>query len=82
MVASTEKVSLSMEHDALVLARRAAAIEGLSLSAYMSRLARTYAWASERPRLTAAEQADLDVALTELDEQDLWDDGREHRAAG
>ena len=61
---------------------RAAAIEGLSLSAYMSRLARTYAWASERPRPTAAEQTDLDVDLTELDEQDLGDDGPEHRAAG
>jgi uncharacterized protein (DUF1778 family) len=81
-VPSTEKVSLSLEHDALVLARRAAAIEGLSLSAYMSRLARTYAWASERPLLGAAEQADADIALTELDEQELRNDGQEHRAAG
>jgi uncharacterized protein (DUF1778 family) len=81
-VASTEKVSLSFEHDALVLARRAAAIEGLSLSAYMSRLARTYAWASERPRVGAAEQADADAALTELDERELRDDGQGHRAAG
>ena len=82
MVASTEKVSLSLEHDALVLARRAAVLEGLSLSAYISHLARTYAWASERPRLSAAEQADADVALTELDERELWNDGQEHRAAG
>ena len=81
-MASTEKVSLSFEHDALVLARRAAAIEGLSLSAYMSRLARTYAWASERPRLGDAEQADADIALTELDERELWNDGHQHRAAG
>lgn len=79
---STEKISLSMEHDALVLARRAAALEGLSLSAYMSRLARTYAWASERPLLSAAEQADADIALSELDEQELFDDGPERRAAG
>lgn len=81
-MASTEKVSLSMEHDALVLARRAAAIEGVSLSAYMSRLARRHAWASERPRLTTAQQADVDVALAKLDEQELFGDGQGHRAAG
>lgn len=71
-----------MESDALVLARRAASIEQLSLSAFISRLVRRHAWESERPRLTLTEQADADSALAELDEQDLRADGQDHRAAG
>lgn len=62
-------------------ARRAAAIEGMSLSAYFSILARKFAWASQRPRLSAEEQAVADERIAELDERELSDGGGEHRAA-
>lgn len=83
-MASTEKVSLSFEAGSLLLARRAAELEGMSLSAYISRLVKQYAWASQRPRLNADEQACLDERLAEVDEQeiDLWRGGGERRAAG
>ncbi len=80
-MASTEKISLSLDVGALLLARRAAQIEGLSLSAWMSRLIRQHAWESQRPRLTAEEQA-------RADEQTAIEDDREialyegRRAAG
>jgi len=80
-VASTEKISLSLESGALLLARRAAALEGLSLSAYFSALAKKHAWASQRPRLIEEEQAAADERLAELDEHELGHDGREQRAA-
>lgn len=54
-MATTEKISLSLDTGAVLLARRAAEIDGLSLSA--SRLVRWHAWESERPRLTAEQQA-------------------------
>lgn len=81
-MASTEKVSLSLESGALLLARRAAALEGLSLSAYVSGLVRTHAWESQRPRLSVEEQALADERLVEIDEQDLFPDGWERRATG
>lgn len=80
-MASTEKVSLSLDSGALLLARRAAEIEGLSLSAYFSALAKNHAWASQRARWTEEEQSAADARLAEVDEQELKND-QERRAAG
>lgn len=66
---------------ALLLARRAADLEGMSLSAYVSQLALRHAWASQRPWLSPREQAVADEALVEVDEQELRERG-ERRAAG
>lgn len=81
-MASTEKVSLSLESGAAVLARRAAAIEGMSLSAYVSMLVKKHAWASQRPRLSVEEQAVADERVAELDEHELSDGGGQARATG
>ncbi len=83
-MASTEKVSLSMDTASLLLARRAAEIEGMSLSAWMSRLVRHHAWASQHPRLTPEQQAQADERAAVLDEQEisLWSGDEERRAAG
>ena len=51
-MASTEKVSLSLDAGALLLARRAASLEDLSLSAYLSTLVRRHSWASQPPGWT------------------------------
>lgn len=80
-MASTEKVSLSLDTGSLLLARRAAEIEGVSLSAWMSRLIRQHAWASQRPNLTPEQQADADETAAATDEQEIWD-ARARRAAG
>ncbi len=84
LLVATEKISLSMDAGALLLARRAAEIEGMSLSAWMSRLVRQHAWASQRPRLTAEQQAQADERATSLDEREaaLWCGDGERRAAG
>ncbi|MFN2496414.1 MAG: hypothetical protein ABR608_10985 [Pseudonocardiaceae bacterium] len=81
---ATEKISLSMDAGALLLARRAAEIEGMSLSAWMSRLVRQHAWASQRPRLTPEQQAQADERATSLDEREaaLWFGDGERRVAG
>jgi uncharacterized protein (DUF1778 family) len=83
-VASTEKVSLSLDEGAALLARRAAQIEGLSLSAYMSRLVRRHAWESQRPALDVEQQHDVDDRAAALDEQEAayWSGEGEQRAAG
>ncbi|MGH3800446.1 MAG: hypothetical protein ACRDTD_10000 [Pseudonocardiaceae bacterium] len=70
-MATTEKISLSLDAGALLLARRAAEIDGLSLSAWISRLVRRHAWESERPRRTANEQARVDEQTVAEDEQNL-----------
>lgn len=80
-MATTEKVSLSLDAGALLLARRAAEIDGLSLSAWMSRLVRRHAWESERPRRSADEQAHADERAVAEDEQDLTRH-EDRRAAG
>jgi hypothetical protein len=85
-VAATEKVSLSLDAGALLLARRAAEIDGLSLSAWISRLVRRHAWESERPRLTTDQQAAVDQQTVTVDEQ-IWqaardEEQRRQRAAG
>lgn len=82
--ASTEKVSLSLDTGAVLLARRAAALEGLSLSAYLSQLVRRHAWASQRPHLDPDEQAGADRHTVELDEREAsqWRGEGERRAAG
>jgi hypothetical protein len=80
-VASTEKVSLSIDTGSLLLARRAAEIEGMSLSAWVSELVRRYAWASQRPKLTAEAQARADERTAAMDDEELWG-GQERRAAG
>lgn len=79
---STEKISLSLDSGSLLLARRAAAIEGMSLSAWLSRLVRRHAWESERPRLSDDEQTRSDEHAAELDEQEAAEHGEEWRAAG
>lgn len=82
-MASTEKVSLSLEAAALVLGRRAAELEGTNLSAYVSRLLLRHAWESERPALTPEEQARHDALIVEQDELEENDRGASgHRAAG
>lgn len=72
-----------MDSSALLLARRAAEIEGLSLSAWMSKLVRQHAWASQQPERNADQQAQADERAVELDEREAaqWRDGP-HRAAG
>lgn len=85
-MASTEKVSLSLDAGALLLARRAAELDGMSLSAWMSRMVRQHAWESQRPPLTPEQQAQADEQTAELDEQETvtlgrGDDGQ-RRAAG
>lgn len=81
MVASTEKISLSIDTGSLLLARRAAEIEGVSLSAWISQLVRRHAWESQRPRLTADEQARADERTAAIDDEEL-SGGQERRAAG
>jgi hypothetical protein len=86
LVAATEKVSLSLDAGALLLARRAADIDGLSLSAWISRLVRRHAWESQRPRLSADQQAAVDQQTVTVDEQ-IWqaardEEQRRQRAAG
>jgi hypothetical protein len=73
-----------MDAGSLLLARRAAKIEGMSLSAWMSRLVRQHAWASQRPRLTPEEQARADERAVALDEEEAttWRGDGEQRAAG
>lgn len=82
-MASTEKVSLSLDAGALVLGRRAAELEHSNLSAYVSRLLLRHAWESERPVLTPDEQARADALLVEQDEREegQWGAGGQ-RAAG
>jgi hypothetical protein len=79
---NTEKISLSLDAGAVFLARRAAEIEGLSLSAWMSRLVRRHAWESQRPRLTAEQQARADEQTATQDEredaQQQQEDRRRH----
>jgi hypothetical protein len=75
-MAATKKISLSLDAGAVFLARRAAGIEGMSLSAWMSRLVRRYAWESQRPRLTDEQTA----AEDEREEARQQEDRR--RAAG
>ncbi|MDN5857634.1 MAG: hypothetical protein L0H84_03340 [Pseudonocardia sp.] len=83
-MASTEKVSVSLDRGSLLLARRAAQLEGLSLSAYLSKLIRRRAWESERPAMPADDQARIDAHTVELDEQEerSWRGGEGHHAAG
>ena len=81
---TTEKISLSLDTGAVVLARRAAEIEGLSLSAWMSRLVHRHAWESQRPRLTAEQQRRADEQTADADEQEeaAHQEDRRRRAAG
>jgi hypothetical protein len=83
-MATTEKISLSLEAGAVFLARRAAEIEGMSLSAWMSRLVRRHAWESQRPRLTAEQQrrADEQTAAEDEREEAHQQEDRRRRAAG
>jgi hypothetical protein len=81
-MASTEKISVSLDIGSLALARRAAEIDGLSLSAWLSRLIRRHAWESERPRLSPDDQARADQRTAELDEQEAAIHREEWRAAG
>lgn len=75
---------MSFDTGSLILARRAAELEGLSLSAYLSQLVRRHAWSSQRPALSVEEQAVADARTVELDEQEAAFGGGagEQRAAG
>lgn len=77
-----EKISLSLDSGSLLLARRAAEIEGLSLSAWLSRLVRRHAWESERPRLTNDDQAQVDEHTAKLDAREAAELDMSWRAAG
>lgn len=81
---TTEKISLSLDTGAVLLARRAAEIDGLSLSAWMSRLVHRHAWESQRPRLTAEHQRRVDeqTALEDEREEAAHEEHRRRRAAG
>lgn len=83
-MATTEKISLSLDTGAVFLARRAAEIDGLSLSAWMSRLVHRHAWESQRPRLTAEEQRQADEQTAAADEREeaAHEENRRRRAAG
>ncbi|MGH3631337.1 MAG: hypothetical protein ACRDRL_28345 [Sciscionella sp.] len=83
-MATTEKISLSLDTGAVFLARRAAEIDGISLSAWMSRLVRRHAWESQRPRLTAEQQRRADEQTAAADEQEeaAHQENRRRRAAG
>jgi hypothetical protein len=81
-MATTEKISVSLDIGSLALARRAAEIDGLSLSAWLSRLIRRHAWESERPRLSPDDQTRADQRTAELDEQEAAIHREEWRAAG
>lgn len=81
-MATTEKISVSLDAGALLLARRAATIDGLSLSAWLSRLVSRHAWESERPRLTAEEQARADEQTAATDEREIAPRREDRRAAG
>ena len=56
----------------------------MSLSAWMSRLVRQHAWASQRPRLSPEQQARADERTVALDDDEvaMERDGGEQRAAG
>jgi len=73
-----------MDAGSLLLARRAAEIEGMSLSAWMSSLVRRHAWSSQRPRVAPEQQARADERTAALDEDEVatWRPGGEQRAAG
>ena len=83
-MATTEKISLSLDTGAVFLARRAAEIDGLSLSAWMSRLVHRHAWESQRPRLTAEQQRRADEQTAAADEQEdaVHQENLRRRAAG
>jgi hypothetical protein len=82
-MAGTEKISLSLDTGAVYLARRAAEIDGLSLSAWMSRLVHRHAWDSQRPRLTAEQQCRADEQAVAADEQEeAAHEEHRRRAAG
>jgi hypothetical protein len=83
-MASTEKISLSLDTGAVLLARRAAEIDGLSLSAWMSRLVHRHAWESQRPRLTTEQQCRADEQTIAADEREeaVQEEYRRRRAAG
>lgn len=81
-MASTEKVSLSLDSGALLLARRAAELDGIALSTWVSRTIRRHAWDSERPALSADQQAQVDALLVEQDEREEDDRAGGRRAAG
>jgi hypothetical protein len=70
-VASTEKISWSLDVAVLVLARRAAQIEGVSLSVWVSNIVRRHAWASQQPTLAPDEQAQHDERDADHDEHEL-----------
>jgi len=61
-MASTEKISVSLDLGSRALARPAAEID--SRSAWLSRLMRRHAWESERPRLSPDDQARADQRRT------------------
>ncbi|MDQ3155091.1 MAG: hypothetical protein M3R63_26275 [Actinomycetota bacterium] len=72
-----------MDAGSLLLARRAAEIEDMSLSAWISRLVRQHAWSSQQSRLSPEQQAQADERTAALDEDELamGRDGGEQRAA-
>jgi hypothetical protein len=83
-MATTEKITLSLDIGAVLLARRAAEIDGLSVSAWMSRLVRRHAWESQRPRLSVEQQARVDEQTAAADEREeaAQAEDRRRRAAG
>ena len=89
-MATTTKVTLSVDSVALSLAHRAAEIEGVSLSAVVSKILRRHILTDYGPApgpYTAADwHRDEDQAAAELDlaeqAERLDQDGQEQRAAG
>lgn len=87
---STIKITLSLDSVALSLAQRAAEMDGLSVSAVVSKMLRRHILTDygppAGPDADADRQRDEDQAAAELDlaeqAQRLDQDGRERRAAG
>ncbi|HWR46305.1 MAG TPA: hypothetical protein VN327_01625 [Pseudonocardiaceae bacterium] len=75
---------MSLDTGAVFLARRAAEIDGLSVSAWMSQLVRRHAWESQRPRLSGEQQARADEQTAAADEREeaAQAEDRRRRAAG
>lgn len=89
-MATTTKITLSVDSVALSLAQRAAELDGLSVSAVVSKVLRRHLITDYGPMAEfytdANLQRDTDQAAAELDLADqaerLDHDGRERRAAG
>jgi hypothetical protein len=85
-MATTTKITLSIDSVALSLAQRAAELDGLSVSAVVSKMLRRHILTDYGPCTAADRQRDEDQAAAELDlveqAERLDQDEQQRRAAG